>query len=50
MGSLVKGSSDGSVCSTWLSVVKHLVYLALNRFQQRFPVASFLVFYYPIHF
>lgn len=48
MGNLVKGSSDGSVCNTWLTVAKHLVYLAQSRFQQRFPVAGFLAFYHPM--
>lgn len=33
-----KGSSDRSMCNTWLTVEQHLVYLAQNWFQQRFPL------------
>lgn len=40
LGNWAKGSSDRSMCNTWLTEEKHLVCLARNWFKQRFSFAS----------
>ncbi len=40
LGNRAKGSSVRSMCNTWLTVEKHLVYLAQSWLKQRFPFAT----------